>query len=147
LDMRTIIALFVTAVCSWTQEPSRQLEADRIQSVIAKLNQARIDSDAKAFSQLFVRDGTLRIGNAVVTFRQDAIANALEERPAWSEQTPPLIGKVSVRLLSPGVALVDAKQTRYGSLILEESVPVTLLMKLDGDEWRIVSLWLSPPPR
>jgi hypothetical protein len=39
--------------------------------------------------------------------------------------------------VSTGVVLVDATQTRYGSVILKQSLPVTLLMKLEGGEWRI----------
>ena len=142
--MRTVIALVVTVACSWiapAQEP------DGIQSAITKLNQTRKDSDAVAFSQLFARDGTLRVGNEVVASGQKAIENALEKRLVWSEVTAPVISKATVRLLSSDVALVDATQTQYGSLIVKQSVPVTLLMKLDGNEWRIVSLWLSPALR
>jgi hypothetical protein len=58
--------------------------------------------------------------------------------------TPPKIGHESVRFVSADVALVDATQTRYGSLILKQSAPVTLLLKLDSNRWRIVSLWLQP---
>jgi uncharacterized protein (TIGR02246 family) len=142
--MRTVFAIVVAAVCSWTalaQEPIG------IRSVIAKLNQARKNSNAKALSELFAPDGMLRVGATVVASGQDAIGDALDKRAAWSEVTAPVIGKVSVRLLSPDVALVDATQTQYGSLIVKQSDPITLLMKLDGNEWRIVSLWLSPPPK
>src|SRR5271154_2366885 len=100
--------LMFAATCSWiapAQEP------DGIQSVITRLNQARKDSDAVAFSQLFARDGTLRVGNEVVASGQRAIENALEKRVAWSEVTAPVIRRPSVRFLSSDIVLVDAVQT------------------------------------
>ncbi len=142
--MRTVIAIVVATVCSWTA-PAH--EPNGIRSVIAKLNQARKNSDAKALSELFAPDGTLRVGTVVVASGQDAIGDALDKRPAWSEVTAPVIGRISVRFLASDVALVDAEQTQYGSLILKQRDPVTLLMKFEGSQWRIVSLWLSPPPK
>src|ERR1700722_2949566 len=132
MDMRTVIALVLAATCTWVA-PAQ--EPDGIQSVITKLNQARKDSDAVAFSQLFAQDGTLRVGNEVVASGQRPIEKALEKRLVWSEVTAPVIRKASVQFLSSDVALVDAVQTQYGSLILKQSLPVTLLMKLNGNEW------------
>jgi len=45
-------------------------------------------------------------------------------------------------MVAPGVALVDAVQTRYGSLVLKQTAPVTLLLRLEDGGWKIVSLWL-----
>jgi uncharacterized protein (TIGR02246 family) len=145
LKRRTIIALAVTAVSitpALAQTPDRLEEVTQIHSVIAELNRARKNSDAKAFSQLFTRDGTLRIGNEIVAAGRDAIEKALKKPSAWTEVTPPSIGNESVRFVSTGVVLVDATETRYGSVILKQSQPITLLLRLDGGEWRIVSLWL-----
>jgi len=67
----------------------------------------------------------------------------------WGEVTPPFIEIQSVQFVSPDVALVDASQTQFGSVILKRTVPVILLMKLDGKEWRILSMRLflrSPYP-
>jgi ketosteroid isomerase-like protein len=143
---RTIIALAAMAgsiSMALAQEPDRLVEeVTQIHSVIAELNKARKNSDAKAFSQLFTRDGTLRIGNEIVATGQDAIERTVNKPTFWSEKTPPNMRNEVVRLVSTGVVLVDATQNRYGSVILKQSVPVTLLLKLDGNEWRIVSLWL-----
>lgn len=123
-------------------------DLDPIRSVIVEVNKARLGDDVEAFSQLFARDGTLRIGDEIVARGQDAIQKALKRSQVWSEVTAPRIGKELVRFVSPDVALVDATQTRYGSLILKQSAPVTLLLRLDGGVWRIVSLWLPrPEPR
>ena len=118
-----------------------------IRSVIAEVNEARKNDDIEAFSHLFARNGTLRIGNEIVATGQDAIEKALKRSPVWSEVTAPRIGRESVRFVSPDVALVDATETRYGSLILKQSAPVTLLLKLDGGVWRIASMWLPWPER
>lgn len=56
-----------------------------------------------------------------------------------SETTPPRLVVRSIRFLTPQVALVDAANTQYGSLILVRKVPVLLVMKKDGD-WRIAAL-------
>lgn len=147
LQQRATIALLVTAglpLIAAAQEPDRPADLDRIRSVVIDLNKARRNSDAKAFSQLFDRDGTLRVGNQIIATGPDAIEKALKGPHAWSEVTPPKIGHESVRFVSADVALVDATQTRYGSLILKQSAPVTLLLKLDSNRWRIVSLWLQP---
>src|SRR5262249_33888074 len=114
-------------------------------------NKARKEADAKAFSELFARDGNLRIGNQILATGPSAIEKVLKKPRAWSEVTAPRIEDESVRFVSPDVALVDATQTQYGSVILKQSVPVILLMKLDGEEWRIASLWINLatdyPPR
>jgi hypothetical protein len=144
LKQRTIIALAVTATISTAlaQEPDRLAEVNQIHSVIVELNNARKHSDAKAFSQLFARDGTLRIGNEIVATGRDEIERTVNKPTFWSEKTPPNMRNEVIRLVSTGVVLVDLTQTRYGSVILKQSQPVTLLLKLDSGEWRIVSLWL-----
>ena len=145
LKQRTIITLAVMAVTISTalaQEPDRLEEINQIHSVIVELNKARKNSDAKAFSQLFTRGGTLRIGNEIVATGRDEIEKALKKPSAWTEVTPPNLKNEVIRLVSTGVVLVDVTQTRYGSVILKQSQPVTLLLKRDGGEWRIVSLWL-----
>src|SRR5437868_11839355 len=72
-----------------------------------------------------------------------AIEHALRRRVIWTETTPPIIENDSLRLLLSDIAIIDADQTQYGSLILKESIPVTLLLKRDGASWRIFSLQLG----
>jgi len=122
------------------------IELDRIRSVIAEVNKALSRSDAVALSRFFTADGTLRMGRLVATGRP-AIVSAMERpRSDWSEVTPAFIETQSVEFVSGDVAIVDATQTQYGSLILKRSVPVMLLMKLDGKEWRILSMRLYAGP-
>jgi uncharacterized protein (TIGR02246 family) len=130
----TIVA-FYGAMTAIAQGPDRTLNTDRIRSVIAQLNESRLHTDGKAFAQLFTLDGELRMASEVLATGRKAIENTLQKRRIWSEVTAPLIGNESIRFLSSDVALVDASQSRYGSLILKESVPVTLIMKLEGGQW------------
>jgi hypothetical protein len=62
-----------------------------------------------------------------------------------SEVTPPLIVIQSIRFLTPEIALVDAIGTQFGSTILTRRVPVWLVMKKEGDDWKIASLKLPVP--
>ncbi len=49
---------------------------------------------------------------------------------------------VSIRFPSRNTAVVDAVQNQFGSLILKQSVPVTVWLKRSGKNWRITSLQL-----
>jgi len=137
-----LVLLAISALAVLAQEPDRSLETDRIRSVIAEVNKALSRSDAAALSRFFTVDATLRSGQFVATGRA-AIVSAFErQRSAWSEVTPAFIETEAVTFVSADTALVDATQTQYGSMILKRSVPIVLLMKLDGKEWRILSMRL-----
>jgi uncharacterized protein (TIGR02246 family) len=118
-------------------------EPDRIRSVLSALNQARAQHDSKAFAQLFTSDGELLIGGQVVATGPAGIENALRQ-PAeiWTETFSAGIEIGSIRFLSRNVAVVDAVQNQFGSLILKQSVPVTVWLKRSGKNWRIASLQL-----
>jgi uncharacterized protein (TIGR02246 family) len=118
-------------------------EPDGIRSVISALNKARAQHDSKAFAQLFTTDGELRIGSQIVATGPAGIENALR-RPEeiWSETFSAGIEIGSIRFLSRNIAVVDAVQNQFGSLILKQSVPVTVWLKRSGRNWRITSLRL-----
>src|SRR6267154_1653045 len=105
LKQRTIIALAMMAVGTFmalAQQPDRPVEVAQIHAVITELNKARQNSDAKAFSQLFTRDGTLRIGNEIVAAGRDSIERIVNKPMFWSEKTPPTIQNEVIRLVSTG---------------------------------------------
>ena len=139
--MKKLVPLLLLAGSALAQEPDRSVEADRVRSVIAEINKALSRSDASALSQFFTQDGDFRMGQVVATGRT-AIARAIERQRSviWSEVTPPVIETESVRFVSPEVAVVDGSQVQYGSVILKRILPIVLLMKLDGTEWRVVSM-------
>ncbi len=142
-----LLALSILALSARIALPQdRASETDRIRAAIAAINDALTRSDAAAFARLFPPDGDLRFGDDLVAEGRAAIENALKKPRIWSEVTAPHIEDESVRFLSADSAVVDATQTRYGSVILKQSVPVTLLFKRDGREWRIVSFRVLCPP-
>ena len=57
-----------------------------------------------------------------------------------SEVTPPVVVIRSIRFVTPDVALTDAANTQYGSMILQTRIPVLLVLRREGIDWRIVSL-------
>jgi len=142
LKRSPVLFLFIAALAV-AQESNRAAEWERIRLVIADLNQALSRSDAKAVSQLFTADGDLRIGDRAIASGPSAIESALRRRAIWTEVTAPVIENESVRLLLSDVAIIDADRTLYGSLILKQSVPVTLILKREGRNWLLMSLQLS----
>ena len=46
----------------------------------------------------------------------------------------------SIRFVTPDVAFTDAANTQYGSMILQTRIPVLLVLRREGIDWRIVSL-------
>lgn len=58
----------------------------------------------------------------------------------WSEVSTPQIHCRSVRFITPDVALVDAENTQYGSVILVRRVPVLFVVRNEHGAWRIAAL-------
>ena len=46
----------------------------------------------------------------------------------------------AVRFVTPGVAVVDAAGSQYGSLIVKRSLPAVFVFKKEGEEWRVAVL-------
>ena len=57
-----------------------------------------------------------------------------------SEVTAPVVVIRSVRFVTLDVALIDAANTQYGSLVLQTRIPVLLVMRKEAQNWKIVSL-------
>jgi hypothetical protein len=112
-------------------------------ALIVKLKQSVGHSDAKQVASLFAPDGDLWIGNEIAGKGPEEIEGALEKPAIWSEMTAPNIQNESVRLVSDDVALVNANQAQYGSVILRKSVPITILLKYAGGRWQIVTMRLN----
>ena len=58
----------------------------------------------------------------------------------WSEVTHPQLAVRSTRILSPNIAIVEADNIQYGSLILRRSQPTLLLFRKYGRQWRIACI-------
>lgn len=58
----------------------------------------------------------------------------------WPEVTRPQLAVRSIRVLSPKVAIVEADNIQYGSIILRRSQPILLLFRKYGGQWRIACM-------
>src|SRR6266481_3346506 len=54
-----------------------------------------------------------------------------------SEVSAPRISTRAVEFITPVVALVDAENSQYGSMIGVRRVPIVFVVKREGKEWRI----------
>lgn len=60
--------------------------------------------------------------------------------PPWSEVTKPRVALHSLRFITSDVALVDASNTQYGSIVVKRRIPLLLVLKKEARGWRIASL-------
>ena len=63
-----------------------------------------------------------------------------------SEVVSGRIASQSIRFVSRRVALVDATQTQYGSLIISRTVPLVVMMRKVRAGWRITELRMIGMP-
>jgi hypothetical protein len=69
---------------------------------------------------------------------------------AMSETSPPLVSTSAIQFITPDVALVDAVNTQYGSVVMVRRLPIVFVVKRDGTEWKIAATRLPAncrPPR
>jgi predicted neuraminidase len=97
-------------------------ERAAIAGIIASLN-----SQADSLSDLLA-PGNVDIDPAFGTEEQ------------WSEVTHSQLAVRSTRIVSPNIAIVDADNIQYGSLILKRSQPTLLLFRKYGSQWRIACI-------
>ncbi|MGA3096435.1 MAG: hypothetical protein ABSF25_08285 [Bryobacteraceae bacterium] len=113
-------------------------DADRaaIERVVGALNSAQSRPGARPDSSLFTADADNQLDRLENLNRR--LSQASKE--PWSETTTPKMVIQSIRFITPEVALVDAANTQYGAVIPARRIPVLLVMKKEGAEWRIASL-------
>lgn len=90
----------------------------------------------KPVSTLFSSDADSELDRLVELDRR---LLRLSKEP-MSEVTAPHVVIQSIRFVTPEVALVDAANTQYGAVTLENRIPVLLVMRKEGTDWRIVLL-------
>jgi hypothetical protein len=56
-----------------------------------------------------------------------------------SETTPPRIVTRAIEFITPDVALVDAENTQYGSVVPVRRVPIVFVVRREGSEWKIAA--------
>jgi hypothetical protein len=122
------IAILFLAPCAVADEAADRMA---IESVVSALNDR-----SRPAADLFTSDAG---GTGELARLAELDRTLVRFSGPMSETTPPRLVVRSIRFLTPQVALVDAANIQYGSLILVRSVPVMLVMKKDGD-WRIAAL-------
>ena len=127
-------SLLAASACLWADEAADRIA---IEKVVTALSEARRGTDTKALSALFVSEAA-RSELEYLSAMDRGLLDAAN-RP-WSEVTVPRIVTKSIHFVTRDVAVVDASNTQYGSVILVRSVPVLFVMKRPGEDWRIDSL-------
>ena len=136
--MKPILCLLLAFSAGlWADEAS---DRTAIGQVIAALNEPPDAPGAKPLSSLFTADADLadrtRLTNLIGRLQISS------NRP-WSEVTPPRLTAQPVRFITPDVALVDAVIAQYGSVIGAQRLPLVLVMRRVGTEWRIAAVRTS----
>jgi len=130
MKMTACISLLF-ATLAWADEAA---DRSAIERVIGVLNDCQAGSSKKR--TLFTSDADSELEHPS---KLDRRLLQLSSEP-WSEVTAPRLVIHSIRFVTNDVALVDAASTQYGSTILVRRIPVRLVMKREGTDWRIASL-------
>jgi len=76
---------------------------------------------------------------------RDAIQRGLRKPAAFGELSGPYMQSQKVRLLGPGVALVDSKSNYYGSTVTRVEMYGLMIARKEAEGWRIVSYRILAP--
>jgi hypothetical protein len=124
---RILCLLILVAACAWADDTSDREAIERVITAVNNHNQPLTD-----------------------VFAPDAPENersmlSPSEQP-WSEVTSPRITTRSIRLIAPRFALVECTSTQYGSVLVVRRTSMLLVMKKDGEQWRIASVGALQDP-
>ena len=126
--MRQILCLSIlVATCAWADDATDRAAIERLITAV--------NNHSKPLTDLFTTD-------APENERSMLSAN---EQP-WSEVTSPRITTRSIRLIAPRFALVECTNTQYGSVLVVRTTSMLLVMKKDGEQWRIASVQALQDP-
>jgi hypothetical protein len=138
-----VIALSVRP--SLTQELRRPADPNGAKALIEAINDALSTHDSGAFSGLVSPDADLWSGCERIGQGGNAIYDRLQDHGVWSEVTPPRLEIESSRMISSEVALVDARQVQYGSVIVKRALHITLVLRYEEAKWRIAAMRVAAP--
>ena len=126
--MKRILCLSIlVATCAWADDAS---DREAIERVIAAVN-----NHSKPLTDLYTADAP----------ENERSLLSVNEQP-WSEVTSPRITTRSIRLIAPRFALVECTNTQYGSVLVVRTTSMLLVMKKDGEQWRIASVGALQDP-
>ena len=98
--------------------------------------------DGKPASTLFTADADSQLDRLMELDRR----LVRRSNEPWSEVTAPQVVIQSIRFVTPDVVLVDATNAQYGSVALGRRIPVLLVMRKVGKNWKIASLRVLTDP-
>jgi hypothetical protein len=122
---RILYLSILVATCAWADDTS---DREAVERVIAAVN-----NHSRSLSDLFTTDAP----------ENEQVMLSANEQP-WSEVTSPRITARSIRMISPQIALVECTNTQYGSAIIVQNTSMLLVMKKDGEQWRIACVQPLP---
>jgi hypothetical protein len=117
----------LVATCAWADDATDRAAIERVIAVV--------NNHSQSLTDVFTAD-------APENERSMLSAN---EQP-WSEVTSPRITTRSIRLIAPRFALVECTNTQYGSVLVVQTTSMLLVMKKDGEHWRIASVGALQEP-
>ncbi len=125
MSMKLLLCFWILATsCAWADEAT---DREAIEQQVSAFN-----NHSKPPSDLFTAD------------MPDSERTALLTEP-MSEVSSVKIVIRSVRFITPEVAMVDCTNTQYGSAIVVQTIPVLLVVKKDGSQWKIAYLRVFGP--
>jgi len=137
--VKPILCLFLAFSAGlWADQAS---DRTAIGQVIAALNEPPVGREVVA--RLFTADSE--------SSDRDRLANLtgrMQQYPnqPWSEVTTPRFGTPVIRFITPDVALVDVAVSQFGSILGARRLPVYLVMRREGVEWRIAAVRIPADP-
>jgi hypothetical protein len=131
--MRRIFCGFlIVSALAWADE---RTDRHAIEGIIESLNTDGSAEGQKRVASLFTDDADNQLAKL-----SDLNRGLVPSDGPWSEVTKPHIRVQAIRFITDDVALVDAVNAQYGSTMLVRRVPLLLVLKRQGKEWRIASL-------
>jgi hypothetical protein len=126
--VRPILCLSIlVATCAWADDATDREAIERVIAAVSNHN--------KPLTDVFTAD----------TPESERSMLSADEQP-WSEVTSPRLTTRSIRLIAPRFALVECTNTQYGSVLVVRTTTMLLVMKKDGEEWRIASVGALQDP-
>ncbi len=136
--MRLICGLLMLFSFTRADERSDRLA---IQRLIDALNEYLADPGQQPAAAPFTDDA----GNEI-TRLSDLDRSLVPANKPWPEVTEPTIVIQAIRFITPDVALIEATNVQYGSIILVRRVPLLLVVKRETSGWRIAALRIVVEP-
>lgn len=133
--------VFFAVAAALPAQPRRVSEPSEVTAVIRSLNALIADPNLQASAELFGSEADIWVNECRLGVGPAEILELLKTRKLWTEGTPPKIQQTQrTRLLGAEVAIVDAIQVQYGSIVVKSETAVTVIVRKLNGNWRIESL-------